>query len=52
MRVLLGLGKLWGLYKKFNVIPDMLIYGKTLGNGYAINAILGKGGYGHRKNFY
>ncbi len=31
-----------GLYKKFNVIPDMLIYGKTLGNGYAVNAILGK----------
>ena len=31
-----------GLYKKYNVIPDMLIYGKTLGNGYAINAILGK----------
>ncbi len=31
-----------GLYKKYDVVPDMLIYGKTLGNGYAINAILGK----------
>ena len=40
-----------GLYKKFNVIPDMLIYGKTLGNGYAINAILGGRLWILRKNF-
>jgi len=31
-----------GLHKKFNVYPDMAIFGKALGNGYAINAILGK----------
>ena len=31
-----------GLYKKFNIIPDVVIYGKALGNGYAVNAILGK----------
>ena len=31
-----------GLHKKFNVIPDMAIFGKTLGNGYAITAICGK----------
>ena len=31
-----------GLYKKYNVIPDMVIYGKALGNGYPITAILGK----------
>ena len=32
-----------GLYKKFNVIPDIVIYGKALGNGYAITSIVGKG---------
>ena len=31
-----------GLHKKFDVEPDMAIFGKTLGNGFAINAILGK----------
>tara|TARA_A100001015_G_scaffold15960_1_gene18699 strand:+ start:2865 stop:4844 length:1980 start_codon:yes stop_codon:yes gene_type:complete len=31
-----------GLHLKFNVKPDVLILGKALGNGYAINAILGK----------
>ena len=31
-----------GLHKKYNVKPDMMILGKALGNGYAINAILGK----------
>ena len=34
--------KLGGIYKKYNVKPDMLILGKALGNGYAINALLGK----------
>ena len=33
---------LGGIHKKFNVSPDIAIFGKTLGNGYAINAILGK----------
>jgi glutamate-1-semialdehyde 2,1-aminomutase len=31
-----------GLHKLINVIPDMAIFGKALGNGYAITAILGK----------
>ena len=31
-----------GLHLKYNVNPDMCIFGKALGNGYAINAILGK----------
>ena len=31
-----------GLHKKYNVEPDLAMYGKTLGNGYAITAVLGK----------
>lgn len=31
-----------GIHKKFNITPDIAMYGKTLGNGYAINAIVGK----------
>ncbi len=31
-----------GLHKLFNVNPDMAVFGKALGNGYAINAIIGK----------
>jgi len=31
-----------GLYKKYKVVPDMVIFGKALGNGYAITAIVGK----------
>ena len=31
-----------GLHKFYNVIPDMAIFGKALGNGYAITAVLGK----------
>jgi glutamate-1-semialdehyde 2,1-aminomutase len=31
-----------GLHKIYNVEPDMAIFGKTLGNGYAITAVLGK----------
>jgi len=31
-----------GVYKKYNVEPDMAMYGKTLGNGYAITAVVGK----------
>ena len=33
---------LGGLHKKINIIPDMAILGKALGNGYAITAVLGK----------
>ena len=31
-----------GLHKKYNVNPDMAIFGKTLGNGYAMTAVIGK----------
>ena len=31
-----------GLHKTLGVNPDIAIFGKTLGNGYAINAIIGK----------
>ena len=31
-----------GIHKFYNIEPDMAIFGKALGNGYAINAIIGK----------
>jgi len=31
-----------GLHKLYNVIPDIAWFGKALGNGYAITAIIGK----------
>ncbi len=31
-----------GIYKKYNVEPDLAMFGKTLGNGYAITAVVGK----------
>jgi glutamate-1-semialdehyde 2,1-aminomutase len=31
-----------GLHKKYDVEPDMAMYGKSLGNGYAITAVIGK----------
>jgi len=31
-----------GLHKFFKVNPDIAMFGKALGNGYAINAIIGK----------
>lgn len=31
-----------GLHKKYGVEPDMAIFGKALGNGYAITAVLGR----------
>ena len=31
-----------GLHKKYNVEPDIAIFGKALGNGYAITAIIGR----------
>ena len=31
-----------GYYKKFSIIPDILIYGKAIGNGYPITAVLSK----------
>ncbi len=32
---------LGGIYKKFNVIPDILILGKAMGNGYPITCVIG-----------
>lgn len=31
-----------GVYNKFNIKPDIVIFGKSLGNGFPITAILGK----------
>ncbi len=31
-----------GLFQKYDVTPDMTIFSKTIGNGYAITAIVGK----------
>ena len=31
-----------GLHKQYNVDPDMAIFGKALGNGYAITAVIGR----------
>lgn len=30
-----------GLHLKYSVLPDLAVFGKTLGNGYAITAVLG-----------
>jgi glutamate-1-semialdehyde aminotransferase len=34
-----------GIYKKFNLKPGIVVYGKALGNGYAISAVVGKSEY-------
>ncbi len=31
-----------GIHKKYNIEPDMAMFGKALGNGYAITAVIGK----------
>jgi glutamate-1-semialdehyde 2,1-aminomutase len=31
-----------GIHKKFDVEPDMAMFGKALGNGYAITSVIGK----------
>ncbi len=31
-----------GIYKKYNINPDMVMYGKALGNGFPISAIVGR----------
>ena len=32
---------LGGIHKNYNVNPDIITYGKAIGNGYAITAIVG-----------
>mgnify|MGYP001379063537 CR=1 FL=1 len=34
-----------GIHKKYKVLPDIAIYGKALGNGYAITAVVGRKKY-------
>tara|TARA_B100000579_G_scaffold437862_1_gene469532 strand:+ start:3409 stop:4710 length:1302 start_codon:yes stop_codon:yes gene_type:complete len=34
-----------GVYKKLNIKPDLVVYGKGLGNGYPISCIVGKKKY-------
>ncbi len=34
--------KFGGIHQKYGVEPDMAMFGKTLGNGYAITAVVGK----------
>tara|TARA_B100000965_G_scaffold397140_1_gene413180 strand:- start:2744 stop:4048 length:1305 start_codon:yes stop_codon:yes gene_type:complete len=31
-----------GIHQKFNINPDIAMFGKTLGNGYAITSVVGK----------
>ena len=31
-----------GLYKKYRVTPDIVVYGKSIANGYPLCAIVGK----------
>jgi glutamate-1-semialdehyde 2,1-aminomutase len=31
-----------GIFNKFKIIPDMTMFGKTIGNGYALTAVVGK----------
>jgi glutamate-1-semialdehyde 2,1-aminomutase len=31
-----------GIYQKYGVEPDMAMYGKTIGNGYALTAVVGR----------
>ncbi len=31
-----------GLHKKYHVEPDMAVFGKTMGNGYAITGVIGR----------
>ena len=42
MNALQDLETLGGLHKEYNVEPDLALFGKALGNGYAITACIGK----------
>ena len=30
-----------GLHNKYSISPDLCVYGKTIGNGYALTAVVG-----------
>ncbi len=38
-------GAIGGEYQKYKIKPDILVYGKALGNGYAISSIIGNSKY-------
>ena len=43
MNALLGFRETYGgIHKKFKVNPDIVIFGKAIGNGYGITAVLGR----------
>ena len=42
MSVPLDLETFGGIHQKYNITPDICIYGKAMGNGYAITAVVGK----------
>ena len=42
MSVLLVSETFGGLHLKYNIDPDIAMFGKALGNGYAITAIVGR----------
>ena len=42
MRARLDSDKHLGLHKEYGVEPDMVIFGKALGNGYAVTATIGR----------
>ena len=31
-----------GIFQKYNIEPDMVMFGKTIGNGYALTAVVGR----------
>ena len=42
MNAHLDLEKLGGIHKKYNVDPDLIMFGKAMGNGYGITAVVGR----------
>lgn len=34
--------KVGGAFQKYNVVPDIVVYGKAMGNGFPISAVVGK----------
>ena len=38
-------GEIGGEYKKYKIKPDLVVYGKAMGNGYAISCVVGTNNY-------